>query len=499
MKRRRPKTPTECEALTGNCQGDPIRAPYSLQVPSPEKANRYGTAPIEDVPIEDTAFAAALPRVAESDPLGVANFVSHRENILRPRVREAKKAYEDAGYWVRRRNERAKQANTPSQKRIEKLDALTDDLLAKRLAEVAKISSARADAMLKCAEKHANVKLVFDPEKPVPDVLNAALRTSIESHAARGKLPFNPKESGLFLEPVMEWAGCAFVGSIEGLSLGAAAGSIHLSALDRQPVVAIGACLCGFGVTLFSGRTVKALWRTASESYYLCQGWIGQSLVALVTTVGFVAVATIVDLRGLMALAGLHEQVGDLAQKATAPPTQSIAGTSTLILLGAFVSSAYYAYNSISGWRKDRAAATNRISESQEKERVALVQDVREPAAWTEALAAGNAVVAIDANAKNAETTYEVVLSHVAKRDQVLRANLVQLTEAVTASEAALIQRAITEASGQQIESNNLLRELRESYAYSVRRNGRPPRRPYSFWDKLRRLFGSRSQIVGGA
>lgn len=469
--------------------------PYSLFVPSDEtQATRYGSGPTEDVAFVSTPLGKTLGAMHEVNLIAVAELATHHDHRLRPKVRQAHKALQDSERNVKDRNDRVEKANATIYGRLEALQMVRDDLMKQRVAESEGYNQRRQEAICRCAEATALVGLSFDPENPLPKTPDPKSLMVIGAHAAKLQQPHCPNEKDLFWVTTVEWMIMALVGTALGFSIGAVGGIIHLSALAKQPGVALLCAAIGTAVAMVAGASVKALWRNASEGYHLGVPWKGRATVALLMTLVLAGIETVVDMRGIMAAANLHNQVGALSGKVQSSDGQGVVLT---LLLGATLSVAYFTYAAMCGWRKERRAADNLIILSQEEERLARLKELHLHASWSQCLAACNHLIAVDASEKIGTQTHELLLKEIVAREQGLRALLQSICYRPNSDEVAIIDKAITEAEGQQTQFDHRLKALLEGTTYDPRKFGRSARP--GFWSRIWAFFKVRRKSTGGA
>jgi len=471
----------------GGLDTDPLRMPHSLIVPKPDAPSVYGPAPIADVPLEDTVLSDVLKRHAEGNGLAVWRFFAHWNLQLRPKVREALKARTDAFDRLLAQQKRSEASNEPIAPRLEACEENFDALTSERLSQSKEHARKRAEVVVEAAVAHARCKLRFDPTSPVPVIPQPETLRSVEAVAAAEKLPWNTKETGFFLHPAIEIILSVIAGSVTGISQMCAAHILHPSALGHDPVgVIIFAAVFGIAMTILAGFGVKLLWRMASESYYFGNLWFGPAAVALLATIALIAIETVVDMRGLLASASIHANVQALNGKT---PQSDGNGPVTMLLVGAFASISYFIYSAIRGWMKDRSAAFNRVRLAQESERLAKLDEIRSDPAYVDVLSAGNRIVALDAIEADLAQAYERTKAVVIARQSDLRTQLQPIPERPSADDAALLEKAIQEAEGQQTESNRMFQALQENRIYnSSPRDVKPSNKP-GLLSRIKSLF----------
>lgn len=434
-----------------------VRIAHGVLPRTLEDVGEYWVVPIEDVPIGLTPLLPALDGIRERDPFGAAMAQIKWDHQLRPAVREAAKTDQDARRRLDARNRLAAERNAP-------VLAALDGLVAEREAEAAAyqakrnaLAAAFENDLLNVAKASASAKLETKPHGRIAAVPDASRLLPAEAHAAENGIPYNEGEAAHLGPKWLETALSAIVAIALGISMFAAAGIVHLDALGRNWGLAVVAWVIGFALTYCAGSAVKLLWRNASEAQGLGKRWVAQGSVAFAVTIVFVALDTAVDAKGLMAAAARHDLVQSVSGKVAAAKADP-----TAFMVAAVVSAAYFAFASVTGWRKDRSALVNRVIRSKEAERLARYEELRSDPAWVGALEASNVMNARTAAFELAVREHEAAVEALDSREKALKARLLPLPDSLSEEEALIVESAASQARGQQIELEKLVQALRE-------------------------------------
>ena len=466
--------------------GDPRTAPYSFTVFDEEARQKlYGSIPHNDTPFENTPLNG-LYDIPDIDQIGILELATYLNHRLLPKLWQADKALRDIEPHINARNERARKNNEQVTARLEGLEKVKDGLLKQRIERDTKYLEKRQAAVAQFAKSASQIGLVIEAENLSVQIPPKEVLMDIAAHAAKEKLPYCPIENDLFWSPSAEIVLLGLIGTALGLSIGATSGMIHLNMIAKEPVPAILWSSVGIGIAMYVGRGIKALWRATSEEYYLGNPWRLSAGKALLLTSGLFALETAIHVNGLMALRGLHASVQALSGRTS---NASDSGFILLVLSAAILSASYSIYMAISGWRKNRAAAANRITLSVEQERLEHVKEIQATDGWKETVAGSNALIALEVTRAEANEVFSDQSKAIATREKELRSHLIEIAHQPNETECAILDRAITELEGAQSQFDARLLALRQGKVHkpSYKDHGHSSKR--GLWARISGLF----------
>ncbi len=476
-------------------RGDPRSVPYSFTVIDDETRRKfYGSIPHSDLPFEQTPLNALFD-IPDIDKVGVMELATYLNYRLLPKLWQADKAVLEIERNIQARNERAVKVNQPIMVRLNDLEKIKDDLLKQQVDRNKAYLKSRESAISRFAESAAKIGLFIDPKELVLTIPPEECLKDIAAHAAKEKLPHCPEENDLFWSPTTEFILLVLIGTAIGLSIGAVAGMVHLNMIAKEPAPALVGSGFGIAVAMYIGRGIKALWRSASEEYYLGNPWKMRAASAFAITFATTVLESVVDLNGLMAQRNLHAAVQATSGHA---PISSGPGVTILFLCGAILSVSYSIYMAMSGWRKSRKAAANQISLSMEQDRLEKLGEIKAMDGWSEAVASSNALAALAADKIEEAAVLKDQGGAIATREKELRTQLLEISYRPTETECAVLDRAITELEGAQTQFDGRLTALRQGKvrkpSYKDRSNSTMP----GLWSKVTSLFKPRKKATEG-
>jgi hypothetical protein len=289
-----------------DAQGNSLAGTYAYDLPT-----------VDDVPLEQTAWAHLVALAEKSNPALAYDLHAFYERKLRPsihRVLDVRRQEEEA---VSRRNAAASAHNKQLEAKIAKLRQDEQLLTQKDKAALAALEDPLSRAHQEAAHRVALAGGFYDPQMPDPSCVLRHAPASLEALAAELRLPWTPDDEKARLPKALAYVLTVGVGLLIGVSLGIM-GRFYTPdlLLRRWPLVLLFGVV-GVVISMAAGESLKLFYKSVSERYWLgrpASSWVPLLAAALCFSLVLLVADSYVEQQGLMAIVRLEEAMRALSR-----------------------------------------------------------------------------------------------------------------------------------------------------------------------------------------
>jgi hypothetical protein len=350
-----------------DAQGNSFSGTYAYDVPA-----------VDDVPLDQSAWARLVALVEKSNPTLAYNLHAFYERKLRPsihRVLDVRRQEEEA---VARRNAAASAHNKQLEANIAKLRQDEEMAIQKDKAALTALEEPLSRAHREAAHRASLEGVFYDPQSPNPSCVLRHVPASLEALAAELRLPWTPDDEKARLPKALAHVLTVGVGLLMGVSIGIM-GRFYTPdlMLKRWPLVLLFG-IVGVVIAMAAGESLKLFYKSVSERYWLglpAGSWVPLLAAALSFSLVLLVADSYVEQQGLMAIVRLEEAMRALSRHAGDHRTPSF----LYFLAGIILSLPYIGMNAWHGYLLGRyQACLNRLIAERDRRYAAADDAARE-------------------------------------------------------------------------------------------------------------------------